>query len=256
MGRPAARQRFPLASRPGASVAGLAGFAAALLLASGAPGARAEEPAQAGPASPISPAPTEVLLQTQAGDIVIALDGARAPLTTANFLRYVDQKRYDGAEFYRAVQVDDEGHYGLVQGGLHGGHARPSTTLKPTTPPKPSKPPKPLEPVAHESPAVTGLHHVDGAVSMARNEPGSATSEFFIVIGELTSLDGGDNDPGYAVFGHVESGLETVRQWLALPRSTDAGDGSMKGQMLADPVKIISARRLAAAAAATPGGTY
>ena len=256
MGRPAARQRFPLASRPGASVAGLAGFAAALLLASGAPGARAQEPAQAGPASPISPAPIRVLLQTQAGDIVIALDGAHAPLTTANFLRYVDQKRYDGAEFYRAVQVDDEGHYGLVQGGLHGGHARPSMPLKPTRPPKPSKPLKPLEPVAHESPAVTGLHHVDGAVSMARNEPGSATSEFFIVIGELTSLDGGDNDPGYAVFGHVESGMEAVRQWLALPRSTDAGDGSMKGQMLADPVKIISARRLAAAVAATPGGTY
>ena len=201
-------------------------------------------------------APIKVLLHLQAGDIVIALDVEHAPISTANFLRYVDQKRYDGAEFYRAVQVDDEGHYGLVQGGLHGGHARPSTPLKPKQPVKSPNPPKPLEPVAHESPAVTGLHHVDGAVSMARNEPGSATSEFFIVIGELTSLDGGDNDPGYAVFGHVESGMEAVRQWLALPRSTDAGDGSMKGQMLADPVKITSARRLAAAAAATPGGTY
>ena len=104
MGRPAARQRFPWASRPVAGVAGLAGFAAALWLASGAPGARAQEPAQAGPASPISPAPIEVLLQTQAGDIVIALDGAHAPLTTANFLRYVDQKRYDGARFLSSRQ--------------------------------------------------------------------------------------------------------------------------------------------------------
>jgi peptidyl-prolyl cis-trans isomerase A (cyclophilin A) len=227
-----------------------------MVLALAAARARAEEPAQAGPAAPIAPAPIEVLLQTPAGDIVIALDAAHAPLTTANFLRYVDQKRYDGAEFYRAVQVDDEGHYGLVQGGLHGSHAKPSTPPKPLKSPKPPKPLKPLEPVAHESPAVTGLRHVDGAVSMARNEPGSATSEFFIVIGELTSLDGGDNDPGYAVFGHVESGMETVRQWLALPRSTETGDGSMRGQMLADPVKITSARRMSAAEAATPGKPY
>jgi peptidyl-prolyl cis-trans isomerase A (cyclophilin A) len=91
---------------------------------------------------------------------------------------------------------------------------------------------------------------------MARNEPGSATSEFFIVIGELKSLDGGDNDPGYAVFGHVEAGMEAVRQWLALPRSTDAGDGSMQGQMLAEPVKITSARRMSAAETAAPGSPY
>jgi peptidyl-prolyl cis-trans isomerase A (cyclophilin A) len=240
MGKAAAKRHRWCGSGPGAGVAGLASLAATLMLAFGAAGA--QEPATA-------QAPIKVLLQTQAGEIVIALDAAHAPLTTANFLRYVDQQRYDGAEFYRAVQVDDEGHYGLVQGGLHGGHARPTKPLKAM------KPSKPLEPVPHESPALTGLHHVDGAVSMARNEPGSATSEFFIVIGELTSLDGGDGDPGYAVFGHVESGMDMVRGWLALPRSTEGGDGSMQGQMLADPVRILSARRLAAEGAA-PGSPY
>ncbi|MFM2288647.1 MAG: hypothetical protein RL684_1790 [Pseudomonadota bacterium] len=81
---------------------------------------------------------------------------------------------------------------------------------------------------------------------MARTAPGTATSEFFIVLGELTSLDGKDGDPGYAVFGHVQSGMELVHQMLGLPRSADAGDGSMRGQLLAEPVKILSARRVSA----------
>ena len=178
---------------------------------------------------PAAAAPVRVLLHLQAGDIVIALDAGHAPLSTANFLHYVDQKRYDGARFYRAVKSDDEGHYGLVQGGLRGSRVQE------------------FKPIAHESPAVTGLHHVDGAVSMARNAPGTATAEFFIVIGDLQSLDGGEGDPGYAVFGHVESGMPLVHDMLALPRSQDAGDGSMSGQLLADPVKILTARRVAAA---------
>jgi peptidyl-prolyl cis-trans isomerase A (cyclophilin A) len=224
----------------------------ATLFALGATGTRADEPAstapaQAGPAQAPAAPPVEVVLHTQAGDIVIALDAQHAPLTTANFLQYVDQKRFDGGEFYRAVKVDEEGHYGLVQGGLdrrHAGQARPAKAAKGI---KPVKPPRPIPPVPHESPAVTGLHHVDGAISMARKEPGTATSEFFIVIGDLVSLDGGEGDPGYAVFGHVASGMDVVTGMLGLPRSTDAGDGSMAGQMLASPVKILAARRVEAA---------
>ena len=172
-------------------------------------------------------APLRVLLHLEAGDIVIALDAEHAPLTTANFLRYVDQKRYDGARFYRALKVDEAGQYGLLQGGLRGGRIPE------------------FKPIAHESPAQTGLHHVDGAVSMARNAPGTATSEFFIVVGDLSSLDGGEGDPGYAVFGHVESGMPLVHDLLGLPRSPDVGDGTMAGQMLANPVRILSARRVA-----------
>lgn len=224
--------------RVGAAV--MAACFASILLASAMTSVRAEESAPTGtapptafapqpPVAPLPPAaPVEVQLHMQEGDIVIALDAEHAPLTTANFLHYVDQKRYDGAEFYRAVQIGDEGHYGMLQGGLHGGHT------------------KAFKPIAHESPAVTGLHHVDGAVSMARSEPGTATSEFFIVMGDLTALDGQDGDPGYAVFGHVQSGMDVVKQLLGLPRSLDAGDGSMRGQMLASPVKILSARRVVA----------
>lgn len=151
------------------------------------------------------------------------------PVTTANFLHYVDQKRLDGGRFYRAVPIGDDGKYGLLQGGLYGMRVQ---TFKP---------------IAHEAPAVTGLHHVDGAVSMARGAPGTAASEFFIVIGDLDYLDGKDDDPGYAVFGHVESGMDVVRQLLAMPRSPDAGGADMRGQMLASPVKIVTARRVVVA---------
>lgn len=221
----------PLRARAGAGIA-------TLLLALCAADLRAEEPATAAAAAPAAaPAPVQVVLHTESGDIVVALDAQHAPLTTANFLLYVDQKRFDGGAFYRAVKVDEEGHYGLVQGGL-------DRTPRPA---RPGKGPKPIPPVPHEPPSMTGLHHVDGAISMARKEPGTATSDFFIVIGDLTSLDGGDGDPGYAVFGHVESGMDVVTGMLGLPRSADVGDGSMAGQMLANPVKILSARRVRAA---------
>lgn len=203
-------------------------FVMGALLAFGVADISAEETAHAEPAAPAAVAPATVLLHTQSGDIVIALDAEHAPLTTANFLRYVDEKRYDGAAFYRAVQIGDTGQYGMLQGGLRGGRI------------------KELKPIAHESPAMSGLHHVDGAVSMARNEPGTATSEFFIVVGDLSSLDGGEGDPGYAVFGHVESGMAVVHEILGLPRSLDAGDGSMSGQMLANPIKILTVRRVPA----------
>lgn len=226
---------------------GMAGLVFVTLLALGARIAQAQNttpadapagtpPAASAPAAP-TPAPVpavppiRVVLHLQAGDIVIALDAGHAPISTANFLHYVDQKRYDGARFYRAVKSDEEGNYGLVQGGLRGGRVPE------------------YKPIAHESPAVTGLHHTDGAVSLARNAPGTATSEFFIVIGDLSSLDGGPDDPGYAVFGHVESGMPLVHDMLSLPRSQDAGDGSMSGQILAEPVKILTVRRVAPPAA-------
>lgn len=207
--------------RVGASLAlGLAVLAGVAAADEATAPATATEPAPA-------PPPVRVLLHTAAGDLVLALDAEHAPLTSANFLRYVDARRYDGGEFYRAVKLDADGRYGLVQGGVHAGRL------------------KPFRPVAHEAPAQTGLRHVDGAVSMARHDPGTATSEFFIVIGELTALDGQGDDPGYAVFGHVESGMEVIRPMLDLPRNLD---GPMPGESLSSPVKILSARRLPPAA--------
>ena len=186
-----------------------------------------DQPVAAAPAPP-APALVHVLIHTSQGDIKLALEKERAPLTTANFLRYVDQKRFDGATFYRAVKLDDEGRYGLVQGGLKG------------------DPKKILKPVKHEAPFKTGLSNVNGAVSMARGAPGTAASDFFIVVGDLVSLDGkpDSDDPGYAVFGHVAEGMEVVKQIMESPRALDAPDPAMKGQMIAAPLKIQSVRRV------------
>jgi peptidyl-prolyl cis-trans isomerase A (cyclophilin A) len=168
-----------------------------------------------------------VVMHTAVGDVVLGLDRGHAPVTTNNFLRYVDSKRYDGSTVYRAMKLDEEGKYGLVQGGLQG------------------NPKRLLKPIAHEAPATTGLSHVDGAISMARGDPGTATSDWFIVVGDLVALDGkpSENDPGYAVFGRVIEGMDVVHALLEQPRDPDKGDGVMKGQMIAQPVKVISVRR-------------
>jgi peptidyl-prolyl cis-trans isomerase A (cyclophilin A) len=176
-----------------------------------------------------TPVPTtvKVVLKTSLGDIVLAVETERAPITAANFLRYVDQKRLDGSNFYRAMAVGDDGQYGLIQGGLRG------------------NPKRVLKPIAHEPTTVTGLSHVNGAISMARDDPGTATADFFVVIGDLVGLDAQPNggDPGYAVFGHVVDGMDVVHVIFGQPRSSTAGEGVMKGQMLAMPVKILTARR-------------
>jgi peptidyl-prolyl cis-trans isomerase A (cyclophilin A) len=180
--------------------------------------------AQEAPPS-VAPASVNVTLHTSLGDIVVALAKDRAPITVNNFLRYVDQKRFDGCTFYRAVKVDDEGKSGLIQGGLRG------------------NPKRVLKPIAHEPTTVTGLSHVDGAISMARAEPGTANADFFIVIGDTPSYDAQpDGDPGYAVFGRVVEGMDVVRTILAQPRSEE-GHGIMKGQMIAKPVDVLTVRR-------------
>jgi len=179
-------------------------------------------------AAPVSaPATVPVVLHTTLGDIHVALEVERAPITARNFLRYVDSRRFDGITFYRAVKVSDDGQYGLVQGGLQ------------------NDPRRVFKPIAHEAPSVTGLSHVDGAISMARAAPGSALADFFIVVGDLPSMDGkaDGSDPGYAVFGRVTQGMDVVHAILQLPRSDKARNPVMQGQMLAQPVKILSVRR-------------
>jgi peptidyl-prolyl cis-trans isomerase A (cyclophilin A) len=173
----------------------------------------------------VTPAGVKVTINTSLGDIVLALAEDHAPVTVNNFLRYVDTKRLDGSSFYRAVKLDDEGRFGLIQGGLRG---NPKLVFKS---------------IAHEPTTVTGLSHVDGAISMARAEPGTANADFFIVVGDSVSYDakpGGD--PGYAVFGRVIEGMYVVKVILERPRA-EGGPDVMKGQMIAEPVKIFSVRR-------------
>jgi peptidyl-prolyl cis-trans isomerase A (cyclophilin A) len=183
--------------------------------------------AQDAPAPAPAPAVVNVVMHTTRGDVRIALEKDRAPITVANFLKYVDAKRFDGITFYRAVKVGEDGQYGLMQAGLRGS---PKLLYKA---------------IVHESTKLTGLSHLDGTISMAMREPGTASADFFFVLGDLTSLDARTEgtDVGYAAFGRVTDGLPVLRGMLDLPRSDNAGDGSMKGQMLAEPVKIISIRR-------------
>ena len=181
--------------------------------------------AQAPPATVLP----RVVLRTAKGLITLELAADKAPVTCDNFLRYVDARRFDGGDFYRALKLVPDPLVGLVQGGIENDPARS------------------FPPIAHESTKTTGLSHKDGAISMARYAPGTATSEFFICVGDILSLDAdptqpGDNE-GFAVFGKVVYGMETVRAILVSPVSATAGDGAMKGQMLDPKVAIQSASR-------------
>lgn len=186
--------------------------------------------APAAPAVPTPPAPAtvKIAMLTSKGRIVVALEKQRAPVTTANFLRYVDQKRLDGTTFYRANKLDPAGKYGLIQGGVKG------------------DPKRLLPPVAHEPTSKTGLSHVDGTISLARLAPGTATADFFIVVGDLVSLDAdpAGGAPGFAAFGRVVEGMDVVHRILDAPVSATAGGPAMKGQMIAAPVMIESVRRV------------
>lgn len=192
------------------------------------PPVQGDAPAPAVPPPAPRPATTRVTIITSLGPILLELEKERAPVTTANFLKYIDQKKFDGATFYRTLRMQD-GTYGLIQGGA-GQDAK-----------------RLLPPIAHEPTTKTGLTHDDGAISMARLEPGSARGDFFIIVGGLKSLDAnpaasGDNQ-GFAVFGHVVEGMDVVHRILDAPVSATKGEGVMKGQMIENPVKIISAKR-------------
>ena len=181
-------------------------------------------PAPVPMASP--PATVRVALTTSEGRIVLELEKDRAPITTANFLRYVDQKRLDGITFYRTVKVQPD--YGFVQFGVQNAAKRV------------------LSPIKHEPTAQTGVHHVDGTISMARFAPGTAQGDFTISVGDQRfSLDADSTKPGdnlgYAAFGHVVEGMDVVHHILDAP--TTAG-GHFKGEQIATPIVITTARRV------------
>ncbi|MGJ3648453.1 peptidylprolyl isomerase [Sphingomonas sp. GlSt437] len=212
---------------------------AGLALIAAAPPAKHVAPTA--PPAPIGDT-VRVVVTTDLGAITLELDHVHAPITVENFVHYVDQKRFDGTVFYRAMHLNwGDQPNGLIQGGIQ------------------NNPQRALKPIAHEPTTQTGLSHKAGAISMARNAPGSATGDFSIMLSDLTGLDAdpkasGDN-AGYAVFGHVVSGMDVVRKIWDQPLSPTAGEGFLKGQMIEHPVKILSARRvplpLAAPAPAT-----
>lgn len=173
-------------------------------------------------AAPRDPAVVRVRLDTPYGPIVLALEARRAPRTVANFMGYVDDRRFDGMSFYRSARNRSAPTYGFIQGGIRTDARR-------------ILPPFPLE-----TTAMTGIKHLDGTISMARRaEAGSAGGNFFITVGPMPSMDAKGSYPGYAAFGRVVSGMPVIKRILALPTG-----GGMGGQMLLRPIKLIAAHRL------------
>jgi peptidyl-prolyl cis-trans isomerase A (cyclophilin A) len=171
-----------------------------------------------------------VAIETRFGTIEVEVYPQRAPLSACDFLAYVTGGLYEGATFYRVVRVDnDRGtpKIEVIQGGLpDDAQHRP--------------------PVAHETTQVTGLKHVDGALSLARGPIGTGSAAaFFIVIGAQPARDfGGERNAdrqGFAVFGRVVQGMDIVRRIHALPANTPTDEPYLKAQLLSEPVAITRA---------------
>jgi peptidyl-prolyl cis-trans isomerase A (cyclophilin A) len=172
-------------------------------------------------------AQTRIVLETELGTIEVQLEDAQAPLTTANFLRYLDGGFYDGGRFHRSVKMDNQPNNKIRIEVIQGG-------------PVPERAKQGFPPIPLERTSQTGLSHKDGVISMARDAPDTATSDFFICIGDQPSLDfGGMRNPdgqGFAAFGHVVQGMDVVRKIQAAPA---------EGQRLAPPINILKAARAA-----------
>ena len=181
-----------------------------------------------------------IVIQTGKGDIEAVLDEGKAPITVANFLRYLDDGHYNGGQFHRTVrskfdnQPQSSIKIDVIQASTRTATARNA-----------------YPPIALERTAQTGLRHIDGALSMARGDkPDSATSDFFICIGPQPELDaGGKRNPdgqGFAVFGRVTKGMDVVRKIHDAP-SGPTGPGanaaSAGNQRLTPPIAIRSIRR-------------
>ncbi len=178
-------------------------------------------------ARPAAQGPVRVVVQTELGAIVLEVDTASAPNTAANFLRYLDAGHYDGGTFHRTVKMENQPDspvkIEVVQAGVNVARAKEGFPAIPI-----------------ERTSVTGLRHTDGAISMARGQPDSATSGWFICINDQPSLDFGGarnaDGQGFAAFGRVVQGMDVVRKIQHAP-NTDA-------QLLTPPIKILKASRV------------
>lgn len=194
---------------------------------------------------PVPPAPlpdiVRIAMVTDLGTMTMDIDAKRAPITARNFITYVNQKRFDGTTFYRVMKLDwGTPPNGIIQAGPRG------------------DPKRVLKPIKHEPTTATGILHKAGTLSMARLAPGTATADFTILLSDQpyfdadpTREDPGSRD-GYAAFGQVIEGMDVARKIYDVPLSSTLGEGILKGQMIAKPVKIVSARRVKIAPDVTP----
>ena len=167
-----------------------------------------------------------VIIDTEQGEIEVAIDQEHAPGTSANFLRYLDAGHYDGGQFHRTVtmqnQPNNDVKIEVIQASIN--EARKDEQF---------------DPIPLERTTKTGLLHQDGAISMARDEPDSATASFFFCIGDQPELDfAGARNPdgqGFAAFGRITRGMDVVKKIQMSPREE---------QRLTPPVRIRSVRRV------------
>jgi peptidyl-prolyl cis-trans isomerase A (cyclophilin A) len=172
-----------------------------------------------------------VTMATTYGNVTIELYPDKAPVTVENFLSYVDAGHFDGSSFYRTVRYDnDNGNpkIEVIQGGRGDAEA-------------------PFPPIVHESTEQTGILHTDGAISMARDSVGTASSEFFICIGDQAGLDYGEvrnpDKQGFAAFGRVVAGMRVVRAIHQSPSNGPSDSAYVKGQIIEEPALIETLRR-------------
>jgi len=166
----------------------------------------------------------KVLIKTELGQIAVEIYQDKAPLTAANFLKYVDAKLYDGSVFHRTVTLDNQPQSPVKIEVIQGGQLAPG---------------KSFPAIKLERTSLTGIKHLDGVISMARSGPDTATSSFFFCINDQSELDfGGKRNPdgqGFAAFGRIIAGMEVVRTIQKQPAD---------GQTLKPPVKILSIARI------------
>ena len=185
--------------------------------------------ATSAPAPMPDPSLPRVAIDTSEGRFVLAVDTKRAPVTAANFLRYVDGKRLDGRQVYRVSHVADR--FGFIQFGMNGD-------------PKLS-----LAPIKHEPTTQTGIKHLEGTISTARLGPGTARGEFTIMVGDQPGLDADPSKPGdnlgYAAFGQIVEGFDVVLRIFNIPNDPAATvRGAFKGEVPAKPVRLLTVRRV------------
>lgn len=175
-----------------------------------------------------------VVFETELGSITVEVDTVRAPITSANFLRYVDGKFYDGGLIDRAVRPDNTTRHDVeiqvIQFQIN-----------------PSREAASFPPIALERTSVTGLTHGNGAVSMARGGPDTATASFFVAIGDQHALDFGGkrnaDGQGFAAFGRVVDGMDVVKRIQAAPTLPASAQGSFGTETLNPPIKVMRAFR-------------
>ena len=197
--------------------------------------APAVTPVPATPATPATPAPKpypKVKVETTEGAFVVELYPDKAPITVANYLKYVDRGLFVGAACFRASKPKDYAgnDYGLVQCGQ-------------------KDPAKKLPPIAHESTIKSGLTHgKDGVISMGRFAPGTAQADWSIMLGDMSYLDADKKNPaanpGFAAFGQVVEGLDVIKKIIVMPTDPNKGEGAMKGEILVKPVRINKVSRV------------